>query len=1629
MDIIVTWGNLAGTLPTDEFNVLYKVYTNPDTYNWIIANPSPLPFNATTYTITGLDANVIYRVAIVKSCLGTEGLIDEDLYINVTCPILSIWQGPPVNSKPTLHYTLYYPDSIHVDSAQIFAIDSTIADRFPLDCSGGPTAVVTGRTGYEVSDVCPTTGTPGKLSCSLQEVDFLFPSSLGSAGGYYGLDNIQFFSPPCNGTINDPILFEIGRTYKFNIVTVIDEVQVGLNLTYKTVDETCQNVATADTFVPSLIAPNYTRISGSFCYDSSTGSVKIYTQDGTNQTDQSAYTYSYITSSNPTPPILPITAATFSLPLYDNAGVLQDDPSTSYFLYCPVKLSDSNLVPDPGLTSSQLSDGMQINVTVYNPAATVIYTNANANYAGLTPAQAYAAIAADITANTSYSANYINIGGADYIKIYVTDVVAAAQIQITGENLFSPQGTDIYQVNPSTLFNRGVTDAFIYDAGAGDFIYGTRYQLFATGTKIQVSDIAGATTLEYNHPVDFPSENFTLVDKAPPITVYDCESTGDDTAYRAINFGLDESGGTYDGYTYYAGWAYGGTQLICYDASGSLYDDSSISLSGTITKPIRAIEVNNANGYIYVFCDEVSNPFSSELYIIEHTAFDTYAAVAGPIIYSSSNEFEGSTVTGPYLGTVASVNPFGLSITVAGAPWTANQWSGCNVQMITGAETGKQRVLYSYAPPLLPNPSNDTNTLFINGALAVGPGGADDIDLTAVNIGDDFIIFPPTSAGLHNTSAAYTNNQWQNYDLTITGFNPLYITADYEPTGSRTRIAANSPTFLNTTDYTGSRAQGLAFYFSKYQNFNCIGYDTPYLIYKINDGATFNHNGKVYYSCGQGQVHIIDSVGTLTTVTLLEPDGTTAAQGSFQFTADPTTNDIYAIMRDPTCSPAGNANTQIASKNIYRINTVNSVLAAIDGSLHWNENIAGNISYYNNAGDESLYFTSISTRKLFKYNINTNTFTSYTVPSVYNKSSSEEKILGAKRFINSKFVVMNTLKRNSTLGITHTYDFSNLFVFDINTLQIEQVLIGTSNAPTAALSPATVNQAVTGWNPKSHGEMFGEYCGYKDYCLGGLSIKVSGGKIYRKDYIEGRHYTSQAHSETGVAQIWLHSPRVTRIMNIQSDGSLVPSKRMIYTHTAETYPQPSAGTTFPERDRSFRKTLYSAEYSSFYDKVIGTTPVNAYYNCIEMIDPDNLTGSYGGPANVDLTQFPNKLSIHVPFSNQGQWASNFSTGGNRLWSFVSGGGQTYRLLVYDNSAFSTSNSNPFLNLVVGNGTDPGLYNVGYGTDWIFLNATVPTPLYRPIYVPSTQEIWAMGNELPNTIVGAGPNRNETAPRIIRCYNILTGAVTATIDLSAINAVPQGNTNLSGFVSKQNVYYFAGMDRVAFYGATNDKFILIDPATKTVTYNGLLSTLYNFRRTPQLTVAAVHEGWMVGYGNGMLFDYSAPLPPPFLSGNYEAWTYLLATPVPYNTYIHDYIDVQVNSNSILGFLSPYQVVDNLLPARTFGQWQTTNSPGWSALPSGGSPTVTINPNEVLELTMFDVDSNLIKVENTTNSTVYTLATHSNLATLPTFNTLNSINIFSIKADYVNLNPGDVLELTYENSLDANCPFVRTLTVNF
>lgn len=1589
MDITVVWApDTLSLLPTDEYDVLYKVADPANLNNWIVANLQqapfgPLPSGTTQYTINNVLPNTVYKVAVAKSCSGTPTYVVEGSIVVQDCLVTSFYQGPPVNGFPTLFYSLSSPDSNHLNFNPVTMFDVTAGDYpYLLEC-GNPCATnkflfPIGRITPidEGCNTCPpfAAGTSHGIICTKDVARYLSPSGIASAAGYYGNYPVAAVCPGTSG----PILFTYGNDYKLNYEvggTLPFSVEELYNYEFPSDEQVfalttniCfSDIASYPTFTPAVIPLDETRISGALLHDPTTGNYTFSIEDGTGQTNIEEYTIVYTSDD---------ASLSSPLPLVDSTGAVINDFNVNYAVYCPVEI-------DPSLDPSQLSSGMTVDVFLNDPSPNNICTITNANYTGQTFLQVCNNIASYITSNTPYTADAVTIAGVIYIRIIVTGInVVSAQINISGPAVLGPVLPDILQVAPTlSPGTYRIQDAFIYDSGSGDKIYGARGFIGNDTGKIEVTDIAAATTLEYNHPIAIRTSRLALVDVPPPSTAWNINvSDAAGVGIGGINQDIVKTPAVWNtGYIYRLFYDGSTTEIRVTDSAGVVIDSERLfNISGN-AECARLISVDQTSGtQLVVMVDDPSTPGQCTAEIIQHGALGSWASV-NVLSIPSSNEIIKGTVTGvvPEF-TVQSSTQY--SITVAGTPWTLNQYNRWTVEITTGVYAGTKVRLYNYclAPtcnPPLTNISNDTNTLYIDPAASFG------FDASLLTTGDKFVLLNSYAAwnSFYDIGASYVSNIYLNYNITFEDpTNPTF--------GNEFFINSNGAEIVSFT----SKSSGS--YFSKVPDNTTITtnltYNTPYRIYKINDGdIVFNSiNSFWYHSCGNGKVNVIDSVtgNLVSTEQLLEPDGVTFANGAFQIAID-SASEAYCIQRDSTNTNVGNTLTPVTSKNIYRINSLNNAVPAINGSTLWNENVAGNISVYDDGVNEYLFFTSIDTRKVYKYNISANTFTSKTVPNIYKKSASVEKIQGAVHITNDQMVIMNKLNPFNTNVITNDYTFTNLFVYDFASNLVKQVLVGAESTPYSG--------ATASWNTAGYGEMFGEWCGNKDYGRGGLSIKVDGNRIFWRQWMTDKHYQSQSFAETGVAQMWGicvgEQGGLIKIWNIQSNGSLLPSNRTLYYYPTV---------------RSLMDSPVKLMYDTFYSHVIGVTFQS---QTLVLIDPTNFTGYHGGPYYGNYTSFDHKLAINTLAAAPANivFPTDFITNNQGDITIIGprNGTINTQYLRYTNSDITGSSNTYTLTGQLSDSTtsNTGLFYVGY------------TPGYSQVYDPVNNQIWLMARDRPDFCENppCPPNALTPQDQVIGILDHDTMTVVEVLNLANNNATIIGSV---GFYYLG--FYVPGFNAICYIGAIGNKMLLIDTSSKQIVYNGTFITPANFLRPSPLFGG--YYAWMVPYNNGIFLDYTNS------TATDERWIYITPQTVTYTGLTHNLLTINVEGTNIL---LQDDVYATTLTGSTFGQWKVITNNAWASIPGGGN--INIFPNEIIEFVMFHDQIKIIEVENLTTSTVYDLANYTNLSTLPTYNDQNFIRVFSIKADNIILNTGDQLKFTFSNPANVNNPFINTVTIIF
>lgn len=449
MNINIVWAtDIPSLLPTDTFNVYYKVLDTTNLNNWILANPTPLISTTTSYTIIGLDPNTEYAAYVSKSCVGDlTQLVQEVRFKTAGCPIFGYWQGPVVSGYPTLFYSVSFPDGIHINSCNVSLYDITTVDSNgwgpPPSCATNPCGDVTFPIGRSVKydALCPTCpGGGSEFFCGLETVNFNFPSNISSAVSYYGIVPIPTtFCPLGVYSAGQPILLDFNHDYRLLTNQVFVQLlnpppsnyplTTNVGNTFITDYDTCfiNQIGQPSVSIVSL-SNDLNRLSG--CLEYNSGLVKQTIVDGTNQTDIGNYLFQYQTldSLANTFPLLSVTGPASGgspSPTIPVAG-----HNINYKVYALVEMT-------PVLTDPEMSNGMDVTV-ISNPGAVILGNFTGINMNGLTVGHLYNAIASNLTA-AGYQTHYIVESGTPYIRVSIDDqTVTDIEIQINGPSIIGP---------------------------------------------------------------------------------------------------------------------------------------------------------------------------------------------------------------------------------------------------------------------------------------------------------------------------------------------------------------------------------------------------------------------------------------------------------------------------------------------------------------------------------------------------------------------------------------------------------------------------------------------------------------------------------------------------------------------------------------------------------------------------------------------------------------------------------------------------------------------------------------------------------------------------------------------------------------------------------------------------------------------------------------------------------------------------------------------------------------------------------------------------------------------------------------------------------------------------------------
>lgn len=594
MDLNIYWSPGSSANIADGFNVFYKEYDPLGLNTWILANPTLLPYTATSYTITGLDANTVYRVMIAKSCLGIQDVLVESTVVNSGCPIVATWQGPMVNNYPTLFYSVYYPDGIHMGNARVALYDTQVNDSLPTSCPT-PADLVVGRTTYITTNFCSNFTT---LYCGEQQLDFLSPSNASSALSYLGKDTRNVFPGntlasscdsglPITGGGLLPLLLKYNTDYKFNITP---QIKYASEFFYQ--DSTCFWYAvdvTPFSFAtnpaapyPTLNVANIANISAAGCYDPSLLSIKLTNQDGTGRTDIINYSFNYEVYD---------TSLLGPFPYLKDNGLPETSNQIDFRVHGELVYTSS--------FATYISSDMDIDIdfTTNVPSTISVLSLTNQNYTGFTLIQFLSDLASKINTIGTYSAVVVPLGSGSYaLRIYHSDVTIQS-ISFTYNGAANPIGligAPLLQENYSAG-ESGILSAFEYNG----FIYGAR--LNDNIANIQATEIATGNTIGYSHPIDFLIAEIELVPVAPPTEVYDVKVLQTSTGSYPYNLAIDET----NGYIY----VINNTDITVYDLTTNAQLDTAnlTSIIGS-TRVYRHIGVIEDTGEILLFESPAGGP-------------------------------------------------------------------------------------------------------------------------------------------------------------------------------------------------------------------------------------------------------------------------------------------------------------------------------------------------------------------------------------------------------------------------------------------------------------------------------------------------------------------------------------------------------------------------------------------------------------------------------------------------------------------------------------------------------------------------------------------------------------------------------------------------------------------------------------------------------------------------------------------------------------------------------------------------------------------------------------------------------------------------------------------------------------
>lgn len=675
MDITITWTNGGGYQPTDGWIVLYKEHTPNSINNWILATDPELPPTQNQYTLTGLSANVIYDIAVVKSCAASFDVMSQKIYSYISCPIVATWQGPVVNSKPTLFYSVYYDEGTDINGVSVRLYESTpdvfeingaigngidilfttgsvhnlevgaevvITGITPPGYNGTYTIVsktasafvvngtyigsyvsdgqvsftpgmlgdtnipviksVVGKTAYKTINAAPSTpfNYLKALNCGTDGLQFVFPNNTNSVAGYFGAEHGGPNPGYCDASINqtgsgstyNPILLDYNtiltpREYKLGTVGSIDIVNnFNPNDTVLILGDQCPGdsilqVTTSFTFddddtqqYRNLNVANYANISFANCYDSGDLTLSLTAGDGTGRTNINDYNFQYslydASSGGP-------------YPYLSDAGVLFTSNHVLVGVFAEIQGIGSTF-------NTYFTNDIDVTIELISSPNIPVLSLTGQDYSTFTTIAFLNDIVSKINAIGTYTAAVYSYGGTYYLRIYHSDNTVTGISLTLGNAANTPIVINpaIPQVDYASAGYHNILWPIVYNG----FIYGPRIA-DSSQCNIQASEVATATTTQYNHTIDFTVSRLELVPTTPG-TVYPIYNIEDGKDIAFVNVAVNPLTDDY--------YLISDTSIYLYDSANTLISSETFATL-SVTGDIKYICYDYDLNIVYLFND------------------------------------------------------------------------------------------------------------------------------------------------------------------------------------------------------------------------------------------------------------------------------------------------------------------------------------------------------------------------------------------------------------------------------------------------------------------------------------------------------------------------------------------------------------------------------------------------------------------------------------------------------------------------------------------------------------------------------------------------------------------------------------------------------------------------------------------------------------------------------------------------------------------------------------------------------------------------------------------------------------------------------------------------------------------